>query len=324
MYIISISLGMTAGSYGFYIMGIFQACVYMLGPKTGFGKSEQNPSFWLIMLLSSKNINEGQILWHNPMEDAELIDNKTSGKLYDGETQIFNPDGGEWFHKREISSNDFRMWLRFAMSYLVNGVGYHILIHALPLQVAQQSSLLSVVFRAVGMMYLVDLDDSRGFKLYITANYSPKVAKAIDEEDKDIADPEPEAEADEPSEPSPFDEPTKEDMALLEKEKEAILEHARDEVSKAMEALDALSRGEKPNFPRKAKKSQVVTQSNLMSFGTKATVATKDPDVKPKDTGAAAAMLQASESGVSGVSAVSAVSGGSGGVGVEVDEGGPL
>ena len=306
------------GSYGLYIIGIFQSCVYMLGPKTDFGKSEQNPSFWLIMLLSSKNISEGQILWHNPDDDAELLDRKNSGKLYDGDTQILNPDGGEYFHKREISPHDIRMWLRFIMSFLVNGVGYHILIHALPLQVAQQTNILGVVFRAVGMMYLVDLDDSKGFKLYITANYSPKVAKEVDEEDEGIADPEPEAGADEPS---PFDEPTKEDMAQLEAEKEAILEHARDEVSKAMEALDALSRGEKPNFPRKAKKSQVVTQTNLMSFGTKATIATKDPDVKPKDTGAAAAMLQASASGASGVSGVSGVSGG---VGVEVDEGGPL
>ena len=54
------------------------------------------------------------------------------------------------------------------MSFIINGIGYHILVHALPLQVAVQTSLTGVVFQAVGMMYLVDLDDTPGYKLTIT------------------------------------------------------------------------------------------------------------------------------------------------------------
>lgn len=53
------------------------------------------------------------------------------------------------------------------MSFLVNGVGFHILVHALPIQVAAQSTLTSVALRAVGMMYLADLDDTPGYTLTI-------------------------------------------------------------------------------------------------------------------------------------------------------------
>jgi hypothetical protein len=53
-------------------------------------------------------------------------------------------------------------------------VGFHILVHALPIQVAAQSSLTGVVFRAVGMMYLVDLDDTPGCIITL-------VPKAIEE-----------------------------------------------------------------------------------------------------------------------------------------------
>jgi len=53
------------------------------------------------------------------------------------------------------------------MSFLINGIGYHILVHALPLQGAQQSSFTSFVLRSVGMIYLVDLDDTPGYKLTV-------------------------------------------------------------------------------------------------------------------------------------------------------------
>jgi hypothetical protein len=53
------------------------------------------------------------------------------------------------------------------MSFLINGVGYHILVHALPIQIAQQGSLTGVVQRAAGMMLLVDMDDTPGYKLTV-------------------------------------------------------------------------------------------------------------------------------------------------------------
>jgi hypothetical protein len=68
---------------------------------------------------------------------------------------------------RDLRPNDAVLWCRFSASHLVNGFGFHISVHALPIQVAGQASLTSVVFRAVGMLYLMDLDDAHGTKLTI-------------------------------------------------------------------------------------------------------------------------------------------------------------
>jgi hypothetical protein len=125
----------TLGSYVFYILGIFMACVFQLGPKTNFGRSEQNPAFWLQLLLSIKQ--SPTYAWYDPI---------------DAEAKTLKLRTGHW-----------QPWIRFLMSFLVNGIGWHILVHALPLQVAAQSSLTGVVLRAVGMMYLVDLDDTAGY-----------------------------------------------------------------------------------------------------------------------------------------------------------------
>jgi len=77
------------------------------------------------------------------------------------------------------------------MSFLINGIGYHILVQALPVQVAQQTSLTGFVLRAVGMMYLVDMDDTPGYKLTVvlppssspnaTGGSQPDNAKAASE-----------------------------------------------------------------------------------------------------------------------------------------------
>jgi hypothetical protein len=141
----------TLGSWGFYVLGIFMACVYLLGPKSGFGQSEQNPAYWLQLLLVAKGTG-AKCTWYDPVAR---------------ETK-----------ERQLSPDDIRIWARFFMSYLINGVGFHILVHALPIQVATQSSLTGVVFRAVGMIYLVDLDDTAGYKLTLVekpAVEEPKV-----------------------------------------------------------------------------------------------------------------------------------------------------
>ena len=87
-----------------------------------------------------------------------------------------------------LHKNDPIIWLRFWLSFLINGLGknskrctlasllvrasdscltfacfnegYHMLVHALPIQVAAQSTFGGVVARAVGMMYIVDLDNT--------------------------------------------------------------------------------------------------------------------------------------------------------------------
>jgi hypothetical protein len=128
-------------------LGIFMADVFLLGPSTGFGQSEQNPAFWLRLLLYSKQSGT-QATWNDPNKEGLC--------------------------QRLLKPSDIRIWLRFFMSFLINGVGFHILVHALPIQVAAQSSLTGVVFRAVGMMYLVDLDDTPGYKITL-------VPKAIED-----------------------------------------------------------------------------------------------------------------------------------------------
>lgn len=128
------------------------ACVFLLGPKTSFGQSEQDPAFWLQLLLVAKQ--RAKCTWFEPEKN-------------DTESLMLHP--GDW-----------RIWLRFFLSFLINGVGFHILVHALPIQVASQSSLTGVVFRAVGMMYLVDLDDTPGYTLTIVQQ---EVDSSDEEED---------------------------------------------------------------------------------------------------------------------------------------------
>jgi hypothetical protein len=130
----------TLGSWGFYVLGIFMSTVYILGPKTAFGQSEQNPAYWIQLLIAAKATG-ARVTWFDPVANEQK--------------------------EREIKPGDIRIWTRFIMSYLINGVGFHVLVHALPIQVATQSSLTGVVIRAVGMMYLVDLDDTSGYKLTI-------------------------------------------------------------------------------------------------------------------------------------------------------------
>jgi len=147
----------TLAAWVFYLLGILMACVFLIGPKTSFGQSVQNPAFWLQLLLAAKQTG-ATISWYDPVKDKTYSTN-------------LRPD-------------DLTLWIRFAMSFLMNGVGFHILIHALPIQVAAQTSLLGLVFRAVGMMYLVDLDDTVGYPITVVEKSMPD-DKTEEEEDQD-------------------------------------------------------------------------------------------------------------------------------------------
>ena len=90
------------------------AIVFQIGPKTDYGESEQNPAYWLRLFLVIKD-NDTRVTWKNHMK---------------GNTE----------NECELKTGDIRVWFRYIMSFLINGVGFHILVHALPLQVACQSS----------------------------------------------------------------------------------------------------------------------------------------------------------------------------------------
>jgi hypothetical protein len=116
------------------------ACVFLLGPDTNFGQSEQNPEFWLKLFLSAK-IKGCKLIWTDEV--------------------------GRKFSK-QVSLRDWQIWMHFFMSYLVNGIGFHILLHALPIQAGMQESLSEIVLQAISMLYLVKLDDiSPDYKLTI-------------------------------------------------------------------------------------------------------------------------------------------------------------
>jgi hypothetical protein len=196
----------TLGSWIFYVLGTFMACVFLLGPKTNYGESEQNPAYWLQLFLATKR-SRAQVTWYDPIMDK---------------------------HKEmNLSMRDGATWVRFFMSFLINGVGFHILVHALPIQVAAQSSLTGVVLRAVGMMYLVDLDDTPGYTLTIvqhpvegTEKEDPAGGTSSDDE-KNIN--------------------TKNEGAHHEMLEPAVLhEEAQKIIDEARQKLEALARGEVP------------------------------------------------------------------------------
>eukprot|EP00593_Proboscia_inermis_P005886 CAMPEP_0171301852 /NCGR_PEP_ID=MMETSP0816-20121228/11101_1 /TAXON_ID=420281 /ORGANISM="Proboscia inermis, Strain CCAP1064/1" /LENGTH=264 /DNA_ID=CAMNT_0011779773 /DNA_START=412 /DNA_END=1206 /DNA_ORIENTATION=- len=141
----------------FYVLGTIMACVFLVGPKTGFGQSEGSPVYWIHVFLAAKNTG-ATIGWVDPVKNHP--------------------------HKRFLSRRGFRVWLRFIMTFVINGYGFHMLLHALPLQVSSQTTLTGIVTRAIGMMYLVDLDDSVGKEFTITATDEEKKEEVKPEEDE--------------------------------------------------------------------------------------------------------------------------------------------
>lgn len=102
------------------------------------------------LLIAAKKTG-ATITWHDPVENGTMT--------------------------RTLSRGDIRIWARFVMSFIVNGVAFHLLVHTLPIQIAAQSSLTGVVIRAMGMVYLVDLDDTTGHTLTITQEEEEKTKK---------------------------------------------------------------------------------------------------------------------------------------------------
>lgn len=134
----------TLGSWMFYVLGIFLGCVYLIGPSSSFGESPHDPRYWKQLLIGLKQAGS-KLVWEDPTDSTQ----------------------------RQSTDYDLRMWVQFTMSYLINGAGFYLVVYTLPIQVASSSSLFVVVYRALGMMYVIDLDDTDGRKLTIVNENPP-------------------------------------------------------------------------------------------------------------------------------------------------------
>jgi hypothetical protein len=136
------------GSYCLYYLGTFMACVFYVGPLNSYGKKEHDPVFWLKLFVLSKRPMAGAgrvvLSWPHP-----VLSNQTM--------------------TMQLRRNDVRIWTRFFMSLLINSVCFHFLLNVLPVQIASKSSIMGIVFSSVGMIYLVDLDDTSGQPLTVVA-----------------------------------------------------------------------------------------------------------------------------------------------------------
>jgi len=111
----------TLGSWCLYVLGIFMACVYLLGPRTSYGESEQNLAYWLQLFVAAKQ-KGAECTWTDPLLD----------------------DDEDHIQTRRLNVHDMSLWARFLMNFCINGVGFQILVHALPIQVAAESGLTGV------------------------------------------------------------------------------------------------------------------------------------------------------------------------------------
>jgi hypothetical protein len=133
------------GSYCLYYLGTFMACVFYVGPMNSYGKKEHDPVFWLKLFVLSKQPDPSsvvQLSWQHPVLTERTM-------------------------SMQLQRNDLRIWMRFFMSLLINSVCFHFLLNVLPVQIASKSSIMGIVFSSVGMIYLVDLDDTSGQPLTV-------------------------------------------------------------------------------------------------------------------------------------------------------------
>lgn len=146
------------------------SCVFFVGPGNSYGKKQQNSAFWLklfLLLKEAAGSTSGMLAlkWTNAATEQEQL-------LQVPTVSAFG-----------MSTIPFQVQFRYFMSYFINGACFFILLHLLPLQVASQSSGMGVVFRAVGMIYLVNLDDTSGNTMTVVQTQEEE--DAIEEENAD-------------------------------------------------------------------------------------------------------------------------------------------
>jgi len=193
--------------------------VFYVGPRNSYGKKEQNPTFWLKLFLLNKQ--ELTFSWQD-----------TGGKL----------------RLLHLAKDDWRILVRFLMSFLINGVGFLFLLHVLPVQVAGQSTIIGVLFRSVGMIYLVDLDDITGNTMTLVSSSSTSADAGNGESSAENYG----------STTTGLQQQQAQQSALsteeFEAEKQRIIQDAMKDVETK---LQALARGERPMQPRRGMMSSI-------------------------------------------------------------------
>jgi len=151
----------TMMSWLLYVLGILVQCVYLLGPGNGFGQNHQDPVYWLAVLLASKN--GGMFTWQSP--------------------NGLGMTGGQEMSCR-IRKDDWRLWMRLFITTIINGFGFRVLLHSLPIQLASKKIFVTVIRQALGVTYIAKLDDAAGYTLTLREN-PPAKGKGSAEEDED-------------------------------------------------------------------------------------------------------------------------------------------
>jgi len=134
----------TMGSWFLFVLGTLLQNVYLMGPSGGFGSSQQNPSFWLVALLAVKKSEGAKFSWIPERGLASLGGGKERRQFC------------------QCSQNDTRLWARLFVDTIINGFGYRVLFHSLPILLAARPNVNLVIFVAVGVLYITKLDDSHG------------------------------------------------------------------------------------------------------------------------------------------------------------------
>jgi len=146
-------------SYFLYILGILVQCVFLLGPGNDHGHPQMDPTYWTTVLLSVKTSNHTEFSW-----------TKTKGLGMHGSRN----------EQCRTRRHDLRLWMRLFVSWIVNGFGFRVLLHSLPIQLASRKNLLQIIFQALGVIYVAKLDDAHGYKLTLT-DTSDEVIKKNDD-----------------------------------------------------------------------------------------------------------------------------------------------
>lgn len=164
-----------------------------------YGQSEMTPAYWLQVFLFGKQ-KASTFVWFDEINNVA----------------------------KEANLGFYNVLTRYILSFIINGLGYHIIIHSFPIQAANRYTYIGLLWAGCGMMFLVQLDNVSGQTLTV------KHLKANFDDEHDVETP-------------------LMTEKILGKEEVRMSEEAEKIISDAREKLDALASGQRViNAPRNA------------------------------------------------------------------------